>query len=192
MSGSNERVQEALAAHLEHVEFGGPQPDTSHLTPEELEELNGLVGLLDQTEGVAFGRGLDVGRVDAAASTDAGQRLLTTLRDVLPSEARIGNDPASATLSVSGMEVVEGFVVGTFGGRIRVWLLADESALERSDEWLRDLDRVFRVFADTVAIALVEPGHSCLLVQPEDCAPKIEVPRGSLVGRRYRRPRHPV
>ena len=189
---SNERVQEALAVHLEHVEFGGPEPDTSHLTAAELEELQGLIGLLDQTEGVAFGRGLQVGRIDAAASTEGGQRLVTTLRDALPAAARIGNDPAATTVAIEGMDVSEGFVVGTFGGRIRVWLLAEEGALERSDAWLRDLDRVFRLFPDTVAVALVEPDHTCLLVQPEDCAPRIEVPRGSLVGRRYRRPIHPV
>jgi hypothetical protein len=87
------------------------------------------------------------------------------------------------------MDVVEGFIVGTFGGRVRVWLLAGEGSLAGSDAWLRGLERVFRLFPDTVAIALVEPDHSCLLVvQPEDCAPTIEVPIGSLVGRHYRRP----
>ncbi len=189
---SNERVQEALAAHLEHVEFGGPQPDVSHLTAAELDELQGLIGLLDQTEGVAFGRGLDVGTVDAAASTEAGQRLVATLRDALPAAARIATDPAATTIGIPDMDVVEGFIIGTFGGRIRVWLLADEDALGASDEWLRDLGQVFRLFPDTVAVALVAPDHTCLLVQPEDCAPRIEVPRGSLVGRRYRRPIHPV
>jgi hypothetical protein len=44
------------------------------------------------------------------------------------------------------------------------------------------------MFPDTAALALVEPDLSCLVVQPEDCSPAIEVPRGSLVARRYRRP----
>ena len=43
-----------------------------------------------------------------------------------------------------------------------------------------------------MAVALVEPELSCLIVQPEDCLPTIEVPRGSLVSRRYRRPIQPV
>jgi hypothetical protein len=192
MSEGEDRIQEALAAHLEHVELGGPEPDVSHLNPAELEKLNELIGLLDQTEGVAFGRGLDEGRAEAVASTEAGERLVATLRDALPAAARIANDPAATTIGIPGMNVVEGWIVGTFGGRIRVWLLVGDGALEASAGWLRDLGRVFRLFPDTAAVALVEPDHSCLLVQPEDCAPTIEVPRGSLVGRRYRRPVHPV
>jgi hypothetical protein len=90
------------------------------------------------------------------------------------------------------MGAVEGWVVGTIGGRIRVWLLEGEGALAASDEWLEHLGRVFRLFPDTTAIALVEPALSCLIVQPEDCAPTIEVPHGSLVARRYRRPVQPV
>jgi hypothetical protein len=59
MSASEDRVQEALAAHIAHLELGGPEPDFSHLTGEDREKLEALIGLLDQTEGVAFGRGLD-------------------------------------------------------------------------------------------------------------------------------------
>lgn len=191
MSGSEDRVQEALAAHVEHLEIGGPEPDVSHLSPAERERLESLIGLLDQTEGVAFGRGLDE-RTEEAASTEAGERLVAVLHDALPPGARIGKDPAAPTIAVPGMTVAEGWIVGTFGGRIRVWLLGEGSSLEGSDEWLRNLDRLFRLFPDTAALALVEPDLSCLLVQPEDCAPAIEVPRGSLVARRYRRPIHPV
>lgn len=192
MSESENRVQEALAAHLEHLELGGPEPDVSHLTAEELEKLRSLIGLLDQTEGVAFGRGLDEDRAESSASSEAGRRLVAALHDALPAAARIGNDPAATTIGVPGASVVEGWIVGTFGGRIRVWLLAREGALEASDEWLRDLGGVFRLLPDTAAVALVEPSLSCLIVQPEDCAPAIEVPHGSIVARRYRRPVHPV
>jgi hypothetical protein len=101
---------------------------------------------------------------------------------------RITGDPAAAAIAIPGMAVVEGWVVGTFGGRVRVWLLEAEGAPEANEAWLRDLDRVFRLFPDTAAVALVEPHLQCLLVQPEDCAPAIEVPLGSLVPRRYRRP----
>ena len=193
MTESEDRIQRALAAHLEHAEIGGPGPDVSHLTDAELEQLRELIALLDSTEGVAFGRGLDEVRYDTAtASSDAGAKLVAEMRNSLPASARIANDPAATTIAVPGMTVVDGWVVGTFGGRIRVWLLADSSPLDASEQWLRDLDRVFKTFPDTAALTLVEADLSCLLVQPEDCAPTIEVPRGSLVGRRYRRPVHPV
>src|SRR4029077_1851741 len=74
----------------------------------------------------------------------------------------------------------------------RVWLLEGEGALAASDEWLGHLARGFRMLPDTTAVALVEPELSCLIVQPEDCTPTIEVPRGSLVARRYRRPVQPA
>ena len=192
MSTSDDRVQEALAAHIEALELGGPEPDVSHLTTEDREKLEALIGLLDQTDGVAFGRGLDEPRADVSASTDAGRRLLAALSDALPPAARVGGDPAVATIDVPGMRVVEGWVVGTFGGRVRVWLLDEEGALAASDEWLQYLPRVFRFLPDTTAVALVEPGLSCLIVEPEDCTPTIEVPRGSLLARRYRRPVEPV
>src|SRR5262245_60244895 len=118
MSGSEDRVQEALAAHLEHLELGGPEPDVSPLTAQEREALKGLIGLLDRTEGLAFGRGLDEGRVDVAASSDAGRRLLAALSDTLPPGARIASDPTAATVDIPGMHAIEGWVVGTFGGRI--------------------------------------------------------------------------
>jgi hypothetical protein len=192
MSGSEDRVQDALAAYLEHLELGGPQPDVSQLTTEEREKLEALIGLLDQTEGVAFGRGLDEQRVDVEASTEAGRRLLAALSENLPPAARISGDLAVTTIDVPGMRVVEGWVVGTFGGRIRVWLLEEEGALAASDAWLGHLARMFRLLPDTTAVALVEPGLACLIVEPEDCTPTIEVPRGSLVARRYRRPIQPV
>src|SRR5262249_34835036 len=70
--------------------------------------------------------------------------------------------------------------------------LEKDGALASSDEWLGHLARVFRMLPDTTGVALVEPELSCLIVQPEDCAPRIEVPRGSLVARRYRRPVQPI
>lgn len=188
MSESDDRIQEALAAHIEHAEVGGPAPDLSHLTSDERAQLDELVALLGATERVPLGREHAVGSETQLASSEAGKRLVGLLRDLLPLGARIASDPATAAVDIESMDVAEGFIVGTFGGRVRVWLLADADALSGSDAWLRGLERVFRLFPDTVAIALVEPDDSCLLVQPEDCGPTIEVPRGSLVGRRYRRP----
>lgn len=189
MTGNPDRVQEALAAHLEHLEVGGPAPDLSHLTPDERARLDELVAVMELTDGVALGRGTEGAGVEtAAASTEQGAAILAALRDALPPGARIGDDPAATTVRVEGMDVREGWIVGTFGGRVRVWLLGGEDALAGSDAWLRDLGRVFRLFPDTAAVGLVEGDGSCLLVQPQDCAPTIEVPRGTLVGRRYRRP----
>jgi hypothetical protein len=192
MTESHDKVQEALAAHLEHAELGGPAPDLSHLSEDERTKLDELISLLDATERVSLGRDLTGGGAIKLASTEEGKRLVAVLHDTLPPGARVAPDPATSSVEIEAMSVVEGFIVGTFGGRVRVWLLADDGALSRSDGWLRGLERVFRLFPDTVGIALVEPDHSCLLVQPEDCAPTIEVPRGSLVGRRYRRPVGPV
>lgn len=192
MTNSDDRVQQALAAHIEHLELGGPAPDVSHLSKDELDQLHELISLLDETEGIAFDRGIDERLGEPPATTEAGVRLVAAVRDALAPPARMTADPAATTMGIEGMDVVEGWVVGTFGGRVRVWLLASEGALSASDAWLRGLGRVFRLFPDTAAVALVEPDLSCLLVQPEDCAPTIEVPHGSLVGRRYRRPIHPV
>src|SRR5688572_13342744 len=178
MSGSEDRVEEALAAHIAHLELGGPEPDVAHLTGDERERLDALIGLLDQTEGVAFGRGLDEPRGEVSASTEGGQRLLAALSDTVPPAARVSSDPGLSMIDVPGMGVVEGWVVGTFGGRIRVWLLSDDGALAGSDAWLAHLARIFRVLPDTTAVALVGSDLSCLIVQPEDCLPRIEVPRG--------------
>jgi hypothetical protein len=192
MSGSEGRVQDALAAHLEHLEVGGPEPDLSHLTPAERERLQQLTGLLDQTEGIAFGRSLDEPRANLAAATEAGERLLAILRDTLPATARIAADPAAGSVAIPGISVSEGWIVGTFGGRIRIWLLAGEAALEHGEGSLRGLDAAFRMFPDTAAVALIDSALSCLLVLPENCAPNIEVPGGSLIARRFRRPIQPV
>lgn len=188
---SDDRVQDALAAHLEHLEVGGPAPDVSHLSSDEREQLDELIGLLGESEGIAFGRGDDL-EVGASAATPDGEKLVATMRETLPPGVRITIDPTAASIGITGLDVLEGWIVGTFGGRVRVWLLAVDSDLEANDEWLRGLGRVFRLFPDTTAVALVALDHACLIVQPEDCAPTIEVPRGSLVGRRYRRPVLPV
>ncbi len=57
MAEINDRLEEALAAYLDHAEMGGPQPDVSHLSPSEKQELEELVRILDLTGGVALGLG---------------------------------------------------------------------------------------------------------------------------------------
>jgi hypothetical protein len=210
MAEASDRIERALAAYLEYLEVGGPKPDTSHLSPSEQAELEELIRTLDLTEGVAFGLGrggegagdsepssprVAPKRLAKAARPEHGRRLLSRLREALPPGVRVASDPTVFVSAIGGMEVLEGWMVGTFGGRVRVWLLAAESAHDienDGDALLGDLGRVFRVTPETSAIALVAKDLSCLLVRPEDCAPHIEAPGGSLVSRSYARPIQPV
>jgi hypothetical protein len=203
MGETNDRIQEALAAYLDYLEMGGPEPDTSHLTRSEQEELKDLIGALEMTEGIAFGLGREeAGPVEVPTFRPVAplerpaqsERLLAILREALPADVRIDTEPTRFVAELGGIEVLDGWIVGTFGGRVRVWLLAVDAAqeLEENSDCLTDLGSVFRVFSDATAAALVAKDLSCLIVQPEDCAPQIRIPSGSLVGRRYKQPIRPV
>lgn len=208
MGVSNERIREALSAYLEYFEMGGSEPETSHLNLTERDELKRLVDGLRLTEGVPFGVGRGeheeqrsddsppsrVSRLRGGNEPDLTQSVVVELRETLPFDARIDLDPVDLIPQVDEFEILGRWVVGTFGGRIRVWLL-DVTTAERLEETtaiLGDLDRVFRSLPDTAAIALVAADLTCLLVEPEDCAPKIQVPEGSLIARRYQRPLQPL
>jgi hypothetical protein len=189
----NDRVQEALAAYLEHLEMGGNEPDFSHLTEDESVELRELIDALELTEGVAFGPGRERAKGPQAA-TEAGERMLTELGDLLPPGVRLEPDDNRLIAHVAGFAIVDRFIVGTFGGRVRVWLLDIDAvhAIEENTNTLADIGRVFRMFPDMSAVALVGRDLSSVIVQPEDTAPQIQVPSGSLVSRRYRRAIEPV
>jgi hypothetical protein len=191
MAEGSDGVQDALAAYLDYLELGGAEPDTSHLTASERAELKSLVDALELTEGVAFGAGDDASATPqtSSAATPEGTRLLGQLREALPPGVRIEADGNASVSQIGGLEVIDGWLVGTFGGRVRVWLLAIETAheVEESSAGLGDLNRLFRMFPDTDAVALVAKDLSCLIVQPQDTAPQISVPSGSLVSRSYRR-----
>ncbi|MGH2756946.1 MAG: hypothetical protein ACRDI3_04070 [Actinomycetota bacterium] len=204
---ASDRVEDALAAYLDYLEMGGREPDTSHLTPSEHEELEELIAALELTQGVAFGSGRSEetgpeGRttppspegVAEGARSGQSEVLLSQLRAALPPGVRIESETPTLVNHVGGIEIVDGWIVGTFGGRVKVWLLGVDEArsIEDNADCLSDLNRVFRMFPDTAAVALVAGDLSCLLVQPEDCAPQISVPSGSLISRRYRRSIQPV
>jgi hypothetical protein len=196
MGETSDRLRDALAAYLDYLEMGGAEPDTSHLSPSERHELDELIGALDVTEGVAFGlgRGTKPPSDTPPARSELGERLHSKLREVLPADVRIEADSHAAAVRVGGSSIAEGWIVGTFGGRIRVWLLSVGSAheVEANRDCLVDLNKVFGALPDTTAVALVAEDLSCLIVHPEDCAPQINIPSGSLVGRNYRQPVQPV
>lgn len=208
MGMSSERIQEALSAYLEYLEMGGSEPETSHLNPVEREDLKRLIDGLLLTEGLPFGMGREehvdqdygdtpaprVSRLRGSKEPDLADSVELQLRETLPFDARIDLDPVDLIPQVGEFEILGRWVVGTFGGRIRVWLLNVTTAerLEENTAILGDLDRVFRSLPDTAAIALVAADLTCLFVEPEDCAPKIQVPEGSLIARRYRRPLQPL
>ena len=190
----SDKVQEALAAYLEQLEMRGAEPDVSHLSDDERRELQELVEALELTEGVAFGRGREEGSAALEAATEEGERLLAGLRGSLPPGMRLEADENRLIAHVGGVALADRFVVGTFGGRVRVWILDLDSvqALEDNADALSDLGRVFRMFPDMSAVALVGRDLSCFIVEPEDTAPQIQVPTGSLVSRRYKRAIEPA
>lgn len=195
MAGGNDRVQEALAAYFDHLEVGGPEPDFSHLSADEKRELQELIDDLELTEGVAFGSG----REEAAAAvqvavTAEGERLLAELRASLPPGVRIDPDDNRYISQLGGLEILDRALLGTFGGRVRIWLLDVDTAaaIEENTRTLSDVGGVFGMFPDMSAIALVGKDLSCVVVEPQDAAPQIQVPSGSFVGRRYKRAIAPV
>ena len=207
MGEANERVEEALAAYIDHVEMGGSKPDISHLSPLEQEELEELIRLLDLTGGVALGLGRseetsgETPSIDGTARSiadldrsEVGDHVLAQLREAFPPDVRITPDANAFLSHLGGVDLLGGWLVGTFGGRVRVWLLDAGKAedLKGNDRCLADVGRVFRMLPDTAAIAIVGKDSMCLLVEPEDCAPHVQGPGGTLVGRRYRRPIQPV
>lgn len=190
----SDKVQAVLAAYLEQLEIGGAEPDVSHLTDVERSELQELIDALELTEGVAFGRGREERAAVLEAATEEGTRLLADLRGSLPPGVRLESDENRLIAHVGGLALVDRFIVGTFGGRVRVWLLDVDAAeaIEANADALSDLGRVFRMFPDMSAVALIGRDLSCVIVEPEDTAPQIQVPSGSLVSRHYKRAIEPA
>ena len=206
MSEVNDRIEEALAAYIDHIEMGGSKPDIGHLSPSEREELEELIRILDLTDGVALGLGRSeetaeqtapasvAGSIADLAQSEFGDHVVAQLREALPPDVRITQDANAFLSPLGGVNALGGWLVGTFGGRVRVWLLDAGSSdeLKENESCLDDAGRLFRMLPDTAAIAMVGKDLRCLLVEPEDCAPHIQNPGGTLVGRRYRRPIQPV
>lgn len=206
MSEADDQVQQAVAAYLEHAELGGRAPDFSSLPPEVRREVEQVIGTLEMTEGIALrtaapqvpptgGAASRTARQLAeAAASEEDRALLTALDAWLPPGSPVDVDGAHAGFALPGLPVAASWTVGTPGGRVRIWRVDRPGAgeLESDPTHLESLDRVFRAFAETAAICLVCNDLSSLLLEPQDCAPGIEVPAGGLTPRRYRRPIQPV
>lgn len=199
-------LEEAVAAHLEFLEMGGMAPDLTQLSADMRAQVDEVTGMLELTEGVALRTAHPQLQESSAylqrrraellidtATTDLEKELLTKLDAALPAGAAVDSDYAPAGFCIPDLPVTGAFTVGTVGGRVRVWLVdvAQASDLERDTSHLISLDRVFRAFPETAGICLVCRDFSCLLLEPEDCAPVIEVPAGEFTARHYRRPIRP-
>src|SRR5918992_909330 len=103
--------------------MGGSEPDFSHLNETERNELQELIDALELTEGVAFGRAREEASVPVEAATEEGRRMLAELRESLAPGVRLEVDDNRLIEHVGGVELIDRFVVGTFGGRVRVWIL---------------------------------------------------------------------
>jgi hypothetical protein len=198
MNEHEDLIQRTIAAYLRYLEIGGPQPDLNELDPEARRTVEEVIGILDFTDGVPLG----MGRSEDQPETDSVRRpraakepaepghLLAELRALMPVHGRLAPDADVWSFVVPALPLVNGWIIGTFGGRVRVWLIdePDCARLEGDVSVLRHLDRAFWALPDTAAIALVCQDLSCLVLGPSDCAPAIEAPTGALVPRLHRRP----
>lgn len=207
MSERHDQVQDAVARYLEYAELGGRPPDFSDLPAEVQDEVNEIIGMLEQTEGVALRTaypdesglagprpGRTAGHLLQNSTSEPDRALLSQLDAWLPPGTPVDIDGAPSGFSLPDLPVAGSWTVGTTGGRVRVWRVDVPAAadLEKDTSHLVSLDRVFRAFSETAAICLVCADLNCLLLEPQDCAPVIEVPAGGVTARKYRRPIQPV
>lgn len=199
MSETESAVEEAVARHLEFMELGGTKPDLSHLTEEAQLRVAEILGMLELTEGVALQgpgeteaptTGRTLMQLAADSEPGPGRTLLEELGHWLPVNSPVDVDHTPDGFRMPGLPLAGSWTIGTPGGRVKLWLvdIAGAEELERDLSHLSGLERVFRAFPETAGIGLVCRDHSCILLEPQDCAPVIEVPTGSIASRRYRRP----
>jgi hypothetical protein len=209
VSEAIEPVEEAVASYLEFVELGGKAPDFSRLDAPTRSRVEEMIGMLELTEGMslrtarpedargpetAFAQHRTAKQLMESSTSEPERELLSRLDAALPPAAPVDSDHAPSGFAFKDLPVLAGWTVGTVGGRVRVWLIdvATAGELEQDVSHLENLDRVFRAFPETAAICLACRDLTCLLLEPQDCAPVIEVPAGSFKSRRYRRPIQPV
>lgn len=204
MSETEDLVQQAVARYLEYTELGGPAPEFADLPGEVRDKVEQIIAMLDRTEGVALrsanpteiaaGTAIRSASHHLEAASGLDRAVLTQLAEWLPPGTPVDIDGAPSGFALPDLPVAASWTVGTTGGRVRVWRVDAPAAtgLEQDTSHLVSLDRVFRAFSETAAICLVCADLNCLLLEPQDCAPVIEVPAGGVTARRYRRPIQPV
>lgn len=203
---SSDAVQDAVGRYLEYAELGGVPPDFSDLPPQLRSEVEEIIGLLRQTEGVQLrtadpqgeaaeeSRRRSPGHLAEAAGSEAERATLLEMASWLPPGTPVDADGAPYGFTLADLPVSGAWTVGTSGGRVRVWNVDVPGAAELEDDpsHLETLDRVFRAFPETAAICLCARDLTSLLLEPQDCAPGIDVPSGGMTPRRYRRPVQPL
>lgn len=188
MNSSDDPVDEVIAAYIEHIEAGLSPPDLSKLSNNDRLRAEQLLDVLQKT------RGLDLGN----SAEDP-----TTMQKDQSEESAIGRDhgpvedvlrqkfrPPHRVLAEAAPEliqqkipVLEAWLVGTLGGRFRVFRVdaRDENALQETS--LRAIAALFAWYQETSVVLLVADDLSCLVITPEDCAPALSAPSGELTAR---------
>ncbi|MGQ0680377.1 MAG: hypothetical protein ACT4OM_12110 [Actinomycetota bacterium] len=206
MSEPVDPVELAVAAYLEQQELGGPAPDFSALDQRTRGRVDQIIAMLALTDGVALRCAMPSGHearppsrrtarlLIRSTESEPGRALLGRLDDALSAGEPVDIDPAPTCFAFDDLPVIGAWTIGTVGGRVRIWLVDTASAqdLEQDLHHLESLDKVFRACSETAAICLTARDLNCLLLEPQDCAPVIEVPTGSPGTRRYRRPIQPL
>ncbi|MEX0990695.1 MAG: hypothetical protein WD004_00270 [Actinomycetota bacterium] len=196
MTDREEIIRDAIARYIEQKEIGGEPVALNDLPSDIREEVESAIEILSLTDGAAI-------EVEAARegpenpsiskeSTSTGDAEFVSaaavaIRKAMPT-ARVIPDDDVSDFSTTDLPLVGGWIVGTFGGRLRVWLVAVPTMGDLDGHPLvrKVVRRALRGLLDSAGIALAGRDLSCLLLEPSDCAPAIEVPAGTAP--RYMRP----
>lgn len=203
--GAGEYRDEMVDAYIRHLLQGQDPPDLANVDAGARADLEKTFTLLDAVAGidpdlvppaendpVAQALGFDPDQTASAARAgppdDARRRIIQEV-GLMNRGALVTSDEEAASLP----EARSDLLVRVGGVRIRIAILgADE--LTRLEELLSEADRLFYRFPETAAVALVggDDDLSCQLVEPQDCRPAVETPKGTRVGPRPRRPQLPL
>ena len=181
----NERVQEALAAYLDHLEMGGNEPNISHLTEDERRRAPGTDRRARAHRGGRVrprprGGGPAVPRRQPMRASGCSPSCVSSSHRACGSS----RTATGSSLRSAGIAIVDRFVVGLSGAECAVWLARHRSGPQRS----RGTRTHLPISAECSGCSPIcrrwrwsVSDLSCVIVEPEDTAPQIQVPSGSLV-----------
>jgi hypothetical protein len=196
---ADDRIDAVIAAFLDHLEHGSPEPLLDHLTEEERAEAADLIDLIRDARGVDFYRSrpsLDAvlagtefeNRLDAATTVDLS---IDAIRPDVVSSLGSASEPMDDGAAQN--EGVRSDAVVRFGSlRIRIQFQDDITAPAA----LSEIDPrtaagpVFGRFPDTAAVVLVisDQEHSSVAIGPFDIDEFIGAPDGQVHQPRITRP----